>query len=386
MSRFTDTQAALALAIAAKVPVLLTGLPGQGKTATINAIAERYGLLLRTLVASQREPADLNGLPYADLASGGVHMLPQQWARDLVAASTGTPGDTCSILFFDEISTAPPALQAACLRILGERVVGDLHLPEDVAIVLAQNPPEFAADGWDLAAPLANRVVHLDWELPADVVADGFARGFAPVQVPQIDLAQAGQAVQHARVMVGSFLKHRPELLSTVPATEAERAKPFASPRTWEFVARLIGLAEAAGATQGTRNILVAGAVGSGPGMEFANWLDNLDLPDPQWILDHPKKFTVPDRHDKVYAVVNAVRAAYVANPTVDRWIAFGVVLQAVADAGSADLAVVAARDWAADGERAAAGIEQIDTAVFAAFLPILQEMGVFGAKRRRAS
>ncbi len=166
ISRFTDTQAALALAIAAKVPVLLTGLPGQGKTATINAIAEQYGLLLRTLVASQREPADLNGLPYADPVSGGVHMLPQQWARDLVAASDGVPGGTASMLFFDEISTAPPALQAACLRILGERVVGDLRLPDDVAMVLAQNPPDFAADGWDLAAPLANRVVHLDWELP----------------------------------------------------------------------------------------------------------------------------------------------------------------------------------------------------------------------------
>ncbi len=43
--------------------------------------------------------------------------------------------------------------------------------------------------------------------------------------------------------------------------------------------------------------------------MEFANWLDNLDLPDAHGILGHPKRFVVPDRHDKVYAVVNAVRA-----------------------------------------------------------------------------
>ncbi len=132
--------------------------------------------------------------------------------------------------------------------------------------------------------------------------------------------------------------------------------------------------------------MLITGAVGSGPGMEFAHWLDNLDLPDPHWILDHPKKFTVPDRHDKVYAVVNGVRAAYLGSPSVDRWIAFGVVLQAVAEAGSTDLAVVAARDWAGDTKRAAAGAEQVDTAVFAAFLPILREMGVFGVKRRRAS
>ncbi len=383
MTRFTDTQAALALAIAAKVPVLLTGLPGQGKTATINGIARQYGLLIRTLVASQREPADLNGLPYADLASGSVHMLPQQWAKDLVAVAGRNPGGTSSILFFDEISTAPPALQAACLRILGERVVGDLPLPGDVAIVLAQNPPEFAADGWDLAAPLANRVIHLDWELPVDYVSDGFARGFDPVAVPDVDAAAVEPAIRQAKILVGSFLKHRPELLATVPRNDSERAKPFPSPRSWEFVARLLGLATTAGATQGTRNLLVNGAVGSGPGLEFATWLDNLDLPNPEWVLDNPDRFVVPNRHDKVYAVVNAVRAAYENNPTVDRWLAFGTVLQAVAEAGSRDLAVVAAKAWAGDTERATAGMHRIDNSVLLSFMPILQEMGSFGRHKR---
>jgi MoxR-like ATPase len=386
--RFTDTQAALAIAIAAKVPVLLTGLPGQGKTATINGIAEQYGLLLRTLVASQRDPADLNGLPYVDPGTGSVHLYPQQWAKDLVDASGRVPGGTSSILFFDEISTAPPALQAACLRILGERVVGDLALPDDVAIVLAQNPPEFAADGWDLAAPLANRVVHLDWELPADYVADGFARGFGQVQVPVFEPAAVAQSQQRARIMVGSFVKHRPELLASVAKTDAERAKPFASPRSWDFVSRLVGLADAAGATQATRNLLITGAVGSGPGLEFATWLDNLDLPEPEWVLAHASEFVVPDRHDKVYAVVNSVLSAYLARPSVPRWMALGQVLRAVADAGSKDLAVVAARTWAGDVERATAGAAQIDAAVLQAFLPILQEMGVFRARpaRRRAS
>jgi MoxR-like ATPase len=296
------------------------------------------------------------------------------------------PGGTSSILFFDEISTAPPALQAACLRILGERVVGDLSLPEDVAIVLAQNPPEFAADGWDLAAPLANRVVHLDWELPADYVADGFARGFARVEVPRFVRKDVDAAQERARIMVGSFLKHRPELLAVVPRTDAERARPFASPRSWEFVARLVGLAEAAGSTQGTRNLLVTGAVGTAPGLEFATWLDNLDLPDPEWVLSHVEEFKVPDRHDKVYAVVNSVLSAYLARPSVERWLALGQVLRAVADSGSKDLAVVAAKAWAGDHERAVAGAEKIDAAVLLAFMPILKEMGVFHAKRRRAS
>ena len=64
-------------------------------------------------------------------------------------------------------------MQAALLRVVLERVVGDLELPADVAVVAAANPPEQAADGWDLSAPLANRFCHLEWI--AD--APGFAQG-----------------------------------------------------------------------------------------------------------------------------------------------------------------------------------------------------------------
>ena len=55
------------------------------------------------------------------------------------------------LLFLDELSTAPPAVQAALLRVVLERVVGDLTLPDEVAVVAAANPPDQAADGWDLS-------------------------------------------------------------------------------------------------------------------------------------------------------------------------------------------------------------------------------------------
>ena len=46
------------------------------------------------------------------------------------------------IAFFDEISTAPPAVQAALLRVVLERTVGDLRLPDGVAVV-AGHPLSF---------------------------------------------------------------------------------------------------------------------------------------------------------------------------------------------------------------------------------------------------
>ena len=50
-----------------------------------------------------------------------------------------------------------PAVRAALLRVVLERVVGDLELPNRAAIVAAANPPEQAAGGWDLSATISRR-------------------------------------------------------------------------------------------------------------------------------------------------------------------------------------------------------------------------------------
>ena len=147
---------ATATAIAAGVPVLVWGGPGVGKTSGITAIARSSGLHFEAVIASIREPSDFAGLPV--VGEHGVTFAPPDWAKRLAAAGRG-------ILLLDELSTAPPAVQSALLRVVFERQVGDLTLPAGVRIVAAANPPEEAADGWDLAPPLANRFCHLDWTL-----------------------------------------------------------------------------------------------------------------------------------------------------------------------------------------------------------------------------
>ncbi len=139
-----STVVSLSIAIQARIPVLAWGPPGVGKTATITAVAEALGLPVEVVIASVREPSDFAGLPV--IRDDGVRMEPPAWARRLAAAGRG-------IVFFDEVSTAPPAVQAALLRVVLDRVVGDLALPSGVAIVAAANPPEQAAGGWDLSPP-----------------------------------------------------------------------------------------------------------------------------------------------------------------------------------------------------------------------------------------
>ncbi|MEV0379571.1 MoxR family ATPase [Nonomuraea sp. NPDC050643] len=325
---------ALSVAVAANLPVILWGSPGTGKTSAVLALGERLGLPVEVVVGSIREPSDFAGLPV--LRDGGTWFAPPRWAERLAAAGTG-------ILFLDELTTAPPAVQAAMLRVVLERTVGDLALPPAVRIVAAANPPEQAADGWDLSAPLANRLIHLDWKISAASVAEGFTNGFAaPPPASGVDLSGVGRA----RALVGAFLRVRPELVLAVPDGPA-RAWP--SPRTWELAATALcatdGMSgEAAG--EAVRAELVVGAVGEAAGFELLSWVRDLDLPDPETLLTDPAA-PLPDRVDRVHAVLGSVVAHVTADGGADSWQRAWALIGRVARR-TPDVAATAARSLAA--------------------------------------
>ncbi|NLG48279.1 MoxR family ATPase, partial [Gordonia sp. (in: high G+C Gram-positive bacteria)] len=185
-----DQLEALTLAVAADLPVLLWGEPGIGKTAALTQLAEALDLPLTTVIASVHEPSDFSGLPVLgdDPATQGVPMAPPDWAVRLVEAGRG-------LLFLDELSTAPPAVQAALLRLVLERRIGALQLPPGVRIVAAANPPSSAADGWELSPPLANRFVHLNWTYDHEVVVRGLGGTWPRATLPRLDPEKFSDAV-----------------------------------------------------------------------------------------------------------------------------------------------------------------------------------------------
>jgi hypothetical protein len=353
---------ALTLAVSADLPVLLWGEPGIGKTAALNQLAEALDLPLTTVIASVHEPSDFSGLPVVgdDPATQGVPMAPPDWAVRLVRAGRG-------LLFLDELSTAPPAVQAALLRVVLERRVGALRLPPGVRIVAAANPRSSAADGWELSPPLANRFVHLQWTHDHDVVVRGLGGTWPTATLPRLAAARLPDAVAFARRAVCGLLAARPGLVHQLPKNEARRGGPWPSPRSWEMALRLTAFATAADASREVLSMLVRGTVGDGPGLELLAGMDRMDLPDPEVLLADPAAAVLPERGDLRQVVLDGVVAAVRRRPEQSRWDAAWSLLVLALETGAPDLVVVPAATLAAlrrDDWQVPAAIERLAGAV----------------------
>ena len=343
---------------------MVIGPPGGGKTSYINSIAVALDVHCETIIASIREPSDFGGLPIVENGNG-VRFEAPQWARNLKEKG--------GICFIDEISTAPPAVQAALLRVLLEAVVGDLELDRDrVSFLAAANPPEQAAGGWDFSPPLANRLCHLQWELKTEEWTDGMLNGWPVPSIPKLPKTWE-KGIPQARALVASFIKARPNMLLAVPDNEDETGKAWPSPRTWDMAARASAAADSIGSAE-AKNALTIGCVGEGTGLEYLSWVRDMDLPDPEVLLADPKKFDaekLSQRGDRLFAVLTAVAIAFSQDATKKR---FGAALEIIIRAGDhkPDIAASAAKLIAQNRPEGTTLPKKISTT----FGPMLKEAG----------
>lgn len=317
----------------AGVAVLLWGKPGIGKSSLMQALADAEGIPMETVIASLREPADFAGLPVVQ--DTGVELAAPAWAVRLSCVDDG-------YLFLDELTTAPPAVQAAALRVVLDRVVGDLTLPRGVRIVAAANPPEQAADGWDLAAPMANRFLHIDHEPATDDWIDGMTTGFrVPASGRVLDYSPLLRAA--SRAQVASFIRTRPDLLHALPRDDAASGRAWPSHRTWTMTADVLAFLDP-GDTPA--NLLAAsGLVGEGAATEFIAWRSLNDLPDPADVLADPESVPWDTLEpSRAWATLTAVTAYATADGTKTGWTAAWAPLAVAANAGLQDVAAANAR------------------------------------------
>ncbi len=218
--------------IANRWPVFVWGPPGAGKSSVVGEVAASLKRPIRDIRAPLLDPTDLRGIPAIE--DGRAVWCPPSFLP--------SPDDEPGILFFDELNAAPPLVQASLYQLTLDRRVGEYELPEGWSIVAAGNRAEDRAVTFRMPSALANRFVHLDFEI-------------------NLDDWRRWAATATVHPLVTAFLSTRPELLYQ-PQRETTA---FPTPRSWEMVSDTV---EAMGAVDDCRDVLM-GIVGEGAASEF---------------------------------------------------------------------------------------------------------------------
>ena len=249
-------------------PVFVWGAPGVGKSQVVAQVAHAKGLNLVDVRAVLLDPVDLRGLPHIDENRRACWCPPEF-----------LPAEGEGILFLDELNAAPPLVQAACYQLVLDRQLGEYHLPDGWSIVAAGNRETDRAVTHRMPSALANRFVHLNFDVN---------------QEEWLDWAQESEIVPE----VIAFIRFRPQLLHAFDPQKDDKA--FPTPRSWEFVSRIM---HKQGKTLPDLE-LIAGVVGEGAAAEFCGFLRIFNnLPDPDTLLSDPETSVVPEDPATLYAV-----------------------------------------------------------------------------------
>lgn len=258
----------------------LWGTMGVGKSTAVRTIAdrlsERIGRAVRVtdIRLLNFSPVDLRGIPAADAQREfTVWLKPKIF--DLEA-------DGVHILFLDEISAAPQSLQAAAYQIALDKRIGEFYLPKNCIVICAGNRTTDRSVAFRMPKALANRLIH--FEINAD-----FDSWYTWAVENEID----------GRVI--GYLAFDNSRLSAEAGIE-ELA--FPTPRSWEFVSRLLKTTQR---EPGELHELISGCIGVSSAVEFEAWCKVYSkLPSAADILSGKYTLQIKDT-DVKYALISSL-------------------------------------------------------------------------------
>ena len=289
------------------VPAIFWGDAGIGKTAQTEECIQALGLPYEIVLGSTRESTDFNGLPLR--TPDGMKFEPPAWAIRMAKEGKG-------VVVFDDITQTPPGTSPAIMRVVNESWVGDLKLPDSVSFICIANPVNEKNGGYELIAPLANRMCHLDVEFDLDEWCSYINRKVArksgneaSSEISVVRLPEGWEDyIEEMEMLVASFLKVMPNLAHNMPKDSVEAGRAWPSIRTWSKAARLMAACKSIGESMSSLELIfIQGCVGVAAATQFNNWRQTLSLPDPELLLKDPSKFVFPEEEDKQYAVLNSI-------------------------------------------------------------------------------
>jgi hypothetical protein len=302
----------LSAAIPKRLPVLITGAPGVGKSDIVAQAATLTGSELILSHPAVADPTDAKGLPWPKAGQDEATFLPfGELARALKATSP-------TVWFLDDLGQATPAVQASFMQLILARRVNGHILPDCVTFVAATNRRADRAGVSGILEPVKSRFATIV-ELHPDV--DSWSQWAFSANIPSVLIA---------------FLRFRPDLLSDFKPTADMSNSPM--PRTWASLAKL----EALTLPQQVELAAMSGAVGDGPAAEyiaFRRMFQSITSVDA--ILLDPKGVKLPTQPNEIYATCTAL-ASKVTEQNISR---IGIYATRLMDASRGEFAALLMRD-----------------------------------------
>lgn len=268
---------------------MLHGSPAIGKSAVIHMVAKALNLFVIDARFAGYDPTDLNGFPSIDVVKGVAAYYPMEtFPLDDWTIPEGYSG---WLVFCDELTSAPPAVQAASYKLFLDRMVGQRKLHPKAYLAGAGNLEEDGAIVQPMSSALVSRLGHLMVTEDFDFFMEWAERGgLGPL------------LCSYLRYMPGNFYTFNNE----------EPDIPYGSPRTWEFVHQYL-LALGGGDHYGdcrTQLVPMAGFVNLKPAQDLITFTNTwASLPTKAAVLANPGGAMVPgyDNPGALYALTGAV-------------------------------------------------------------------------------
>lgn len=276
----TQLSTLLAATIPARLPVLIKGPPGIGKTDAVSAAAQlaQADLIVSHPVVS--DPTDAKGLPWKVEGRDAATFLPFGDLERAINAKTPT------VWFLDDLGQATPAVQASFMHLILARQIAGHQLPEHVVFVAATNRREDRAGVSGILEPVKSRFASIV-ELEAD-----------------LDSWLMWANAQQINPLICAFLMFRPELLHQFAPTADLTNSP--SPRTWVKAAQISSL----GLPLEVELPALEGAIGKAAAIELKAFMDTwAQLPNVAEVFMAPDKAPVPDKPAALYGISSALAA-----------------------------------------------------------------------------
>jgi len=245
---------------------------------------------------SQCDPTDLLGFP--TVTEGKASYCPMDTFPiagddlppivDVNNAPTGKHYDGW-LLFLDELPIAPPAVQAAAYKLILDRMVGNHHLHDRVAMVAAGNLESDNALVQPMSTALQSRMMHLELVLShKEWLEWAYSKG--------IDFR------------ITSFLQYKPNSLYTFRPDHTDHT--YASPRTWEFANRSLSVLNKDLSSDIDALPMLAGNISEGVAFEFIEFCKvESQLPKMTSITMDPASTHVPSEPSVLFLLSGAIAA-----------------------------------------------------------------------------